>query len=67
VANGQSVLTEDAFQSFISHLVTRLHVAASTQNRAFASVLFLYRVLFSQTVLAAMPPVSFFPPPSIIK
>lgn len=43
MANGRPVLTEDTFQSFISHLATRLHVAANTQNQAFASVLFLYR------------------------
>ncbi|MDD4019239.1 MAG: integron integrase [Kiritimatiellae bacterium] len=43
VANGRPVLTEDTFQSFISHLATHLHVAAGTQNQAFASVLFLYR------------------------
>jgi len=42
-ANGRPVLTEETFQNFITHLATRLHVAASTQNQAFASVLFLYR------------------------
>ena len=43
VANGRPVLTEESFQNFITHLATRLHVAASTQNQAFASMLFLYR------------------------
>ena len=43
VANGRPVLTEETFQNFISHLATRLRVAAGTQNQAFASVLFLYR------------------------
>ncbi len=43
MADGRPVLTEVTFQSFISHLAMRLHVAANTQNQAFASLLFLYR------------------------
>ena len=43
VSDGRPVLTEETFQSFISHLATRLRVAAGTQNQAFAAVLFLYR------------------------
>ncbi|HRR33331.1 MAG TPA: tyrosine-type recombinase/integrase [Kiritimatiellia bacterium] len=43
VSDGRPVLTEESFQSFISHLATRLRVAAGTQNQAFAAVLFLYR------------------------
>jgi integron integrase len=43
VSSGRPVLTEETFQAFISHLAMRVHVASSTQNQAFASVLFLYR------------------------
>jgi len=43
VVNGRPVLTEETFQAFISHLAMRLHVAANTQNQAFAAILFLYR------------------------
>lgn len=43
VSDGRPLLTDDTFQSFISHLAMRQHVAANTQNQAFASVLFLYR------------------------
>ena len=43
VGNGRPVLTEESFQAFISHLATRRHVAANTQNQAFGAILFLYR------------------------
>ncbi len=43
VSDGRPVLTNGTFQAFISHLAMRMHVAANTQNQAFASVLFLYR------------------------
>lgn len=35
-------LGDDAIEEFLSHLATRRHVSASTQNQALAALLFLY-------------------------
>jgi len=40
---GRPMVTTDTFRDFISHLATRLHVAANTQNQAFAALLMLCR------------------------
>ncbi len=40
---GRPLVTTETVRDFISHLATRLHVAASTQNQAFAALLLLCR------------------------
>ena len=41
--DGRPVVSVNAYRDFISQLATRQHVAAGTQNQAFAALLFLYR------------------------
>lgn len=41
-------LSEEDANAFVSHLATRLNVAASTQNLALAAVLFLYREVLEE-------------------
>jgi hypothetical protein len=38
-----ATMGEDEVRGFLSHLALRLSVSASTQNQAFAALLFLYR------------------------
>ena len=47
---GRAAITTDGFQDFISHLVTKLRVAAATQNQAFGALLFLYREVLGLSV-----------------
>lgn len=37
----------EEIRAFLSHLATEPHVSASTQNQAFAALLFLYRTVLT--------------------
>jgi len=44
----------DEVKAFLSHLATKMNVAASTQNQAFSALLFLYQEVLNQRLPCAI-------------